>query len=166
MLWTDVPSSETNRGSDGWMLVRTLACTRTGRSAGTVMIANRFLGNPTDRDENGGLRNRRCQGAGLRPLGKPRELPPYPTVHARRSSIQTTCDSYVPNLGATGSSLGSLVMIGRLRSDHKILARITRACGATPAPVRRGCLHAIQNLWFRQPISAKSRHWESVPSNI
>src|ERR1700682_6026782 len=53
-----------------------------------------------------------------------------------------------------------------LRSDHKILARITRACGATPTPVQRGCLHAIQNLWFRQPISAKRRHWESVPSNI
>jgi len=27
------------------------------------MIANRFLGNPTDRDENGGLRNRRCHGS-------------------------------------------------------------------------------------------------------
>jgi hypothetical protein len=45
------------------MLVRTLACARTGRSAGTVMVANRFLGNPTDRDENGGLRNRRCHGS-------------------------------------------------------------------------------------------------------
>jgi hypothetical protein len=27
------------------------------------MVANRFLGNPTDRDENGGLRNRRCHGS-------------------------------------------------------------------------------------------------------
>jgi hypothetical protein len=45
------------------MLVRTLACARTGRSAGTVMVANRFLGNPTDRDDKGGLRNRRCHGS-------------------------------------------------------------------------------------------------------
>jgi hypothetical protein len=45
------------------MLVRTLACARTGRSAGTVMVANRSLGNPTDRDDNGGLRNRLCYGA-------------------------------------------------------------------------------------------------------
>src|SRR5216684_1191335 len=58
-----VPSSETNRRGDGWMLVRTLACARTGRSAGTVMVANRSLGNPTDRDDNGGLRNRVCYGS-------------------------------------------------------------------------------------------------------
>src|SRR3984893_200642 len=89
MFWIYAPSSQTNRRSDGWMLVRTLACTRTGRSAGTVMIANRFLGNPTDRDEDGGLQNRRSQGPGLSPLGKLREFPPYPPVHAPRSSIQT-----------------------------------------------------------------------------
>ena len=63
MFWTDVPSSELNRGSDGWMLVRASACARTGRSAGTAMVANRSLGNPTDRDENGGLRNRMCYGS-------------------------------------------------------------------------------------------------------
>jgi hypothetical protein len=62
-VWAHVPSSETNRRGDGWMLVRTLACARTGRSAGTVMVANRSLGNPTDRDDNGGLRNRLCYGA-------------------------------------------------------------------------------------------------------
>src|ERR1700732_4348200 len=45
------------------MLVRTLACARTGRSAGKVMVANRSLGNPTDRDDNGGLRNRVCHGS-------------------------------------------------------------------------------------------------------
>ncbi len=37
-------------------------------------------------------------GAGLSPLGKPREQPPYPTVHARCISIQTTCDSYIPKV--------------------------------------------------------------------
>jgi len=63
MFWIYVPSSETNRRSDGWMLVRTLTCARMGRSAGTVMVANRFLGNPTDRDDNGGLRNRVCHGS-------------------------------------------------------------------------------------------------------
>src|ERR1700676_3567034 len=45
------------------MLVRTLTCARTGRSAGKVMVANRYLGNPTDRDDNGGLRNRLCYGS-------------------------------------------------------------------------------------------------------
>src|SRR5271167_335366 len=45
------------------MLVRTLTCSRTGRSAGKVMVANRSLGNPTDRDDNGGLRNRLCHGS-------------------------------------------------------------------------------------------------------
>jgi len=27
------------------------------------MVANRYLGNPTDRDDNGGLRNRLCHGS-------------------------------------------------------------------------------------------------------
>jgi hypothetical protein len=63
MFWTDVSSSEINRGSDGWMLVRASARARTGRSAGTAMVANRSLGNPTDRDETGGLRNRMCYGS-------------------------------------------------------------------------------------------------------
>src|SRR5271169_696360 len=63
MFWAYVPSSETNRRGDGWMLVRTLTCARPGRSAGKVMVANRYLGNPTDRDDNGGLRNRLCYGS-------------------------------------------------------------------------------------------------------
>jgi hypothetical protein len=63
MFWAYVPSSETNRRGDGWMLVRTLACARPGRPAGKVMVANRYLGNPTDRDDNGGLRNRLCYGS-------------------------------------------------------------------------------------------------------
>jgi hypothetical protein len=63
MLWRYVPSSETNRRRDGWMLVRTLACARMGRSAGKVMVANRSLGNPTDRDDNGGLWNRMRHGS-------------------------------------------------------------------------------------------------------
>src|ERR1700693_6496268 len=67
------------------MLVRTLACTRTGRSAGTVMIANRFLGNPTDRDENGGLRNRRSQGSRTEP---PRETEGIATVPYRACAPQ------------------------------------------------------------------------------
>lgn len=50
-----------------WMLVRTLACARTGRSAGKVMVANRSLGNPTDRDDNGGLRNRMRRGSRTEP---------------------------------------------------------------------------------------------------
>ncbi len=45
------------------MLVRALACSLTGRSTGIVMVANRSLGNPTDRDDNGGLRNRMCNGS-------------------------------------------------------------------------------------------------------
>jgi hypothetical protein len=63
MFWAYVPSSETNRRGDGWMLVRTLTCARPGRSVGKVMVANRYLGNPTDRDDNGGLRNRLCYGS-------------------------------------------------------------------------------------------------------
>src|ERR1700730_17648402 len=90
MFWIYAPSSETNRGSDGWMLGRTLACTRTGRSAGTVMVANWFLGNPTDRDDNGGLRNRRCHGSRTE---APRETAgiatvPYPCVRAAFLSKQ------------------------------------------------------------------------------
>ncbi len=45
------------------MSVRTLAYAYTGRRAGTVMVVNRSLGNPTDRDENGGLWNRMCYGS-------------------------------------------------------------------------------------------------------
>src|SRR3984893_17562894 len=85
MFWIYAPSSETNRGSDGWMLVRTLACTRTGRSAGTVMIANRFLGNPTDRDDNGGLRNRRRHGSRTE---APRETEGIATVPYRACAPQ------------------------------------------------------------------------------
>ena len=67
------------------MLVRTLACARTGRSAGKVMIANRFLGNPTDRDENGGLRNRRCHGSRTE---APRETEGIATVPYRACAPQ------------------------------------------------------------------------------
>jgi hypothetical protein len=44
------------------------------------MVANRSLGNPTDRDDNGGLRNRVGYGAGLRP---PRETESIATVPYR-----------------------------------------------------------------------------------
>ena len=82
MFWAYVPSSETNCRSDGWMLVRTLACARTGRSAGTVMVANRFLGNPTDRDDTEACGIVCATGAELRPLGKSRESPSDPTACA------------------------------------------------------------------------------------
>ena len=100
MYWRYVPSSETNRRSNGWMLVRTLACARMGRSAGKVMVANRSLGNPTDRDDNGGLWNRMRHGSRIEAAWETERLAtvPYPTVRARRISIQTTRDSYVPNV--------------------------------------------------------------------
>jgi hypothetical protein len=53
-----VPSSVANRKHDGCMRVSALAYSLSGRPTGTVMPANRFLGNPTDRDDNGGLWNR------------------------------------------------------------------------------------------------------------
>ena len=57
------PSSQTNRPRDGCMRVSALACAHTERSAGKVMAANRVLGNPTDRDDTGGLRNHERYGS-------------------------------------------------------------------------------------------------------
>jgi hypothetical protein len=119
---TTVPSSETNRRSDGWMLVRTLAYARTGRSAGKVMVANRSLGNPTGRDDTGGLRNRLCYGSRTE---APREIEgiaigPYrarapqfypnnlrllrPNVGVRRSKAPTNADLVI-----SGSLLNCLL---------------------------------------------------------
>lgn len=36
------------------------------------MLANRSLGNPTDRDDNGGLRNRMCYGSRIEARGETR----------------------------------------------------------------------------------------------
>jgi hypothetical protein len=63
------------------------------------MIANRFLGNPIDRHDNGGLRNRQCYGSRTEaPSGNRGDRHRNPTVHARRISIQTTCDPYAPKV--------------------------------------------------------------------
>jgi len=55
-------------------------------------------------------------------------------------------NSYVTNLGATGSSIGSWYD-GSFVATTTFLARITRVCGETQACVQRGCLQAIQNFF-------------------
>jgi len=99
-----VPSSETNRGGDGWMLVRTLACARTGG-----LLGQSWSPTGTWEIRLTGMTTEACgivcaTGAELRPLGKSRESPSDPTAHARRISIQTTCDSYVPKVVGRGTN--------------------------------------------------------------
>jgi hypothetical protein len=69
-----------------------------------------------------------AMGAGLRPLGKPSEQPPYPTVRARRISIQTTCDSYVPNVSIGGSNLGK--GFPRFRAQNSFRRGLIRSLGS------------------------------------
>lgn len=88
---TCVLNGVSNQRGERRMLVRALTNGLLERTIGIVMVANRFLGNPTDRDDNGGLRNRVYAGAGLRSLGKLEGITTGPgTVHVRRISIQTT----------------------------------------------------------------------------
>src|SRR5262252_9260661 len=46
-------------------------------------------GNPAARDRREACGNVSMMGAGLRPSGKPLDQPPYPKMHARRTSIPT-----------------------------------------------------------------------------
>ena len=47
-------------------------------------------GNPAARDRREACGNVSMMGAGLRPSGKPLDWPPYPKMHARRTSIPTS----------------------------------------------------------------------------
>jgi len=52
-------------------------------------------GNPAARDRREACGNVSMMGAGLRPSGKPLDWPPYPKMHARRTSIPTLEDASI-----------------------------------------------------------------------
>jgi hypothetical protein len=90
------------------MLVRALICVLSGRSAGKAMIANRSLGNPTDRDETGGLWNHVCHGS--------RTEVRRETGGRNHRTLQRICATFLSQPGTSLYLFGSL---GKVQPNPK-----------------------------------------------
>lgn len=84
----DQPAKQTNDG--GVYVCQHLSLTMVGKACRAMPRSEPSRGNPAARDRREACGNVRMMGAGLRPSGKPLDSPPYPKMHARRTSIPTS----------------------------------------------------------------------------
>src|SRR5262252_7372469 len=83
----DQPAKQT--GDGGVYVCQHLSYAVVGKACRAVPRSEPSRGNPAARDRREACGNVSMMGAGLRPSGKPLDQPPYPKMHARRTSIPT-----------------------------------------------------------------------------